>query len=44
LFVQAGKAFRKAVKKVIAEHKLRGTPLIIWCNGKVVKIPARRLK
>lgn len=45
LLVDKGmQAMRKAVKKVIAERKLRGTPLIIWRDGKVVKIPARQLK
>ncbi len=40
---QAVKAMRKAVKKVIAERKLRGQPLIILRNGKVVKVPASQL-
>ena len=44
LLDQAYKALRKAVKNVIAERKLRGQPLIIWRNGKVVKIPASQLK
>lgn len=39
----ADKAMRKAVKNVIAERKLRGQPLIIWRDGKVVKIPASDL-
>ena len=37
------KAMRKAVKNVIAERKLRGQPLIIWRDGKVVKVPANQL-
>ena len=41
--IKAGKAMRSAVKKVIAERKLRGEPLIIWRDGKVVKIPANQL-
>lgn len=40
----AFKALKKAVKGVIAESKLRGHPLIIWQNGKVVKVPAKKLK
>ena len=40
---QAEKALKKAVKNVIAEHKLRGLPLVIWRKGKVVKIPAHQL-
>ena len=43
LFNQAVKAMRKAVKNVIAERKLRGQPLIIWRDGKVVKVPASQL-
>ncbi len=40
---KAGKAMRSAVRKVLAEKKLRGEPAIIWRNGKVVKIPAKQL-
>jgi len=43
LLSQAVKAMRRAVKNVIAERKLRGQPLIIWRNGKVVKVPANQL-
>jgi hypothetical protein len=43
LFTKAVKAMRKAVKNVIAERKLRGQPLIIWRDGKVVKVPADQL-
>ena len=40
---KAGKAMRSAVKKVLAEKKLRGQPAIIWKNGKVMKVPASQL-
>ena len=43
LLNKAVKAMRKAVKNVIAERKLRGQPLIIWRNGRVVKVRARQL-
>lgn len=43
LLDKAVRAMRKAVKNVIAERKLRGQPLIVWRNGKVVKIPASQL-
>ncbi len=43
LLAQAVKAMRKAVKNVIAERQLRGQPLIIWRDGKVVKVPAKQL-
>jgi hypothetical protein len=41
---KAEKAMKKAVQGVIADRKMRGEPLIIWKNGKVVKIPAKDLK
>ena len=40
---KAEKAIKKAVRGVIADRKMRGEPLIIWKNGKVVKIPASQL-
>jgi len=40
---KALKAIKKAVRGVIADRKMRGEPLIIWKNGKVVKIPAQQL-
>lgn len=43
LLNKAVKAMRSAVKKVLAEKKLRGYPAIIWKDGKVVKVPAREL-
>ncbi len=39
----AEKALKKAVRNVISERKLRGQPLIVWRDGKVVKIPAKQL-
>jgi hypothetical protein len=41
---KAEQALKRAVKGVVAERKLRGQPLIVWQNGKVVKIPAKRLR
>jgi len=43
ILVLADRAMREAVRGVIAERKLRGQPLIIWRDGKVVKIPASQL-
>ena len=43
LLDNAVKAMRAAVKKVIADRKMRGWPLIIWRDGKVIKIPADKL-
>ena len=42
LLNKASKAMRSAVKKVLAEKKLRGQPAIIWKNGKVVSVPASK--
>jgi len=36
-------ALKAAVRKVIKEHKESGRPLVIWRDGKVVKIPASQL-
>ena len=41
---KAEKAIQKAVRGVIADRKMRGEPLIIWKNGRVVKVPAKDLK
>lgn len=40
---KAEKALRSAVKKAITEHKRAGVPMVIWRNGKVVKIPPEKL-
>lgn len=37
---QVERAMRIAVSKVIAEHRRRGAPLVVWRKGKVVKVPA----
>lgn len=40
---KAGKALRIAVAKTIEEHRLSGDPIVVWKNGRVVKIPASRI-
>ncbi|MBI5242955.1 MAG: hypothetical protein HY922_04620 [Elusimicrobia bacterium] len=40
---KAEQALRIAVANVIEEHRRNGDPLVVWKNGKVVKIPAKRL-
>ncbi len=40
---KAEKAMKKAIKGVIADRKMRGEPLIIWKDGKVVKVPPSQL-
>lgn len=44
LFDNATKAIRSAVRKVRAERKLRGQPLIIWKDGKVVQLRGEQIK
>ena len=35
---KAEAAMKKAIRKVVAEHKRSGRPLAIWENGRVKKI------
>ena len=39
----AEKALKKAVANVVVEHRQKNLPLVIWKNGRVVKIPASKL-
>ena len=39
----AEKAMKKAVANVIVEHRQKNLPLVVWKNGRVVKIPANQL-
>ena len=38
LALTAEKAFKRAVTKVIEDHKQTGAPLAIWKDGKVVNV------
>ena len=40
----ATKAMRSAVRKVIADRKLRDQPVIVWKDGKVVRLKVDKLK
>ena len=45
LFVQqAEQALREAVREVILDHRRTGDPLVLWRHGKVVKVPAHRVR
>lgn len=44
LAIKAEQALKRAVRKVIIEHKQTGDPLVIWHDGKVVHVPANRLR
>jgi hypothetical protein len=39
LDIMAERALKEAVAEAIAEHKLRGHPIVVWREGKVVSIP-----
>ena len=38
LVVMAEQALKEAVAKVIEEHRITGDPIVVWKNGKVLKI------
>lgn len=38
---KAEAAMKKAIKKVVAQHKKDGSPLAVWENGKVKKVAAK---
>jgi hypothetical protein len=44
LEIRAEEALLKAVAKAIAAHKRAGHPIVIWRDGKVVKIPAEQIE
>jgi hypothetical protein len=44
LEVRAEEALKKAVAETIADHKRTGDPIVIWRDGKVVKIPADQIE
>jgi len=37
-------AFRIAVANVVKQHRQAGIPLAIWRNGKVVQVPAGKVR
>lgn len=37
-------ALKKAVREVIERHKKTGRPLVVWKNGKTVRISPNRVK
>lgn len=44
LAFRAEKALKKAVADAIADHKRTGDPIVIWRDGKVVKVPADQIE
>lgn len=43
IMAKAEKALRIAVAKTIEDHRVSGDPIVVWKNGKVVKIPASKI-
>ena len=37
------RAFRRAVRKALLEHKRDGDPIVEWRDGKVVWVPAEEI-
>jgi hypothetical protein len=42
--IRAEEALKKAVADTIADHKRTGDPIVIWRDGKVVKVPADQIE
>jgi len=42
--IRAEEALKKAVADAIADHKRSGNSIVIWRDGKVVKIPADQIE
>ena len=38
---KAEAAMKKAIKKVVADHKRSGQPLAVWENGRVKKVTVK---
>ena len=36
-------AMKSAIREVVEKHKKSGRPLIVWKNGRVVRVPANKL-
>jgi hypothetical protein len=43
LDIRAEMALKEAVALAIAEHKKMGHPIVVWRDGKVVKIPPEEI-
>ena len=43
LNVKAEKAMKEAVAETIQDHARTGDPVVIWRNGKVTWVPAKKL-
>lgn len=43
LKVKAERALKEAVAEALAEHKRQGNPIVVWRDGKVVRIPPEEI-
>ena len=43
MVAQAEKALQSAIRKLIEERRRKGESIIVWKNGRVVRIPADKL-
>ena len=43
LAIRAEEALKEAVAEAIADHKRTGDPIVIWKDGKVVRVPADQI-
>lgn len=41
---KAEAAMKEAVREVVSRHKKTGRPLVVWKNGKTVRISAKTVK
>jgi hypothetical protein len=42
--VEIDRAFDRAIREALRQHKRAGNPVPIWKNGKVVWIPASKIR
>ncbi len=42
--VEVDRAFDRAIREALRQHKRAGNPVPIWKNGKVVWIPASKIR
>lgn len=44
LEIRAEKALKEAVAEAIADHKRNGDPIVVWQDGKVVKVAVDQIE
>ena len=44
LEIRAEEAMKRAVEKAIADHRRTGDPIVIWKEGKVIRVQADQLE